>query len=463
VKLSKCLFCQESIEYLGHIVSAQGVHADPSKLEAMVKWPIPTTVKQLRGFLGLTGYYRRFIANYASIAAPLTNLLRRDSFSWSPAASAAFEALKHAMVAAPVLHLPDFSKEFVIETDASNIGLRAVLMQDGHPLAFFSKKLGPKMQAASTYIKELHAITEAVLKWRQYLLGHFFIIHTDHKSIRELLQQVIQTPDQQAYVRKLLGFQFRIEYKPGVSNRVADALSRVPAEWSKNPDCDDPSLLALVTTPTFGIIQQLHKENASDPFLLAFHQQHAKGTLVSPYSIMNGLVVHKGRYVLNAASPLCSIIISEFHDTPCGGHAGIKRTLSRVAANFFWQGMRKSVESFVASCLICQQIKYSTQVPAGLLQPLPIPEAVWEDITMDFITGLPPSHGSTVIFVVVDRLSKSAHFGALPTAFTASKVAEVFVSMVVKHHGFPRSIASDCDPIFAAIFGGNSLNSVVQS
>lgn len=124
--------------------------------------------------------------------------------------------------------------------------------------------------------------------------------------------------------------------------------------------------------------------------------------------------------MLNQASQLCSLIISEFHDTPCDGHAGIKQTLSRVPANFFWKGIRKFVEEFVVSCLICQQIKYSTQVPGGLLQSLPIPEAVWEDITMDFITGLPPSHGSTVIFVVVDRLYESHHFDALPTAFTAS-------------------------------------------
>jgi len=140
-------------------------------------------------------------------------------------ADSSFLALKAAMMASPVLRLPYFSQEFIIETDASNLGIGVVLMQEGRPIAFFSKKLGPKMCAASVYIKELHAITEAVLKWRQYLLGHYFVIRTDHKSIRELLQQVIQTPDQEVYVRKLLGFQFRIEYKSGASNKVVDALS----------------------------------------------------------------------------------------------------------------------------------------------------------------------------------------------------------------------------------------------
>ena len=145
--------------------------------------------------MGLTGYYRHFIKGYAFIAAPLTDLLRNDCFHWSSAADTAFAALKQAMSAAPVLR-PDFQLDFVIETDASNVGIRAVLMQADHPIAYFSQKLGPCMLVASTYIKELHAIAEAVHKWRQYLLGHFFIIRTDQKSIRELLQQVIQTLEQ---------------------------------------------------------------------------------------------------------------------------------------------------------------------------------------------------------------------------------------------------------------------------
>ncbi|KAE9606341.1 putative nucleotidyltransferase, Ribonuclease H [Lupinus albus] len=375
VKLSKCLFCQESIEYLGHIVSSRGVHADPSKLDAMMKWAPPTNVKQLRGFLGLTSYYRCFIAHYASIAAPLTDLLRLDSFTWSATSSTAFQALKKAMMAAPVLCLPDFTQDFIIETNASMCGIGAVLMQEGHPIAFFSKKLGPKMQIASVYIKELHAIIEAVLKWRQYLLGHFFIIRTNHKSIKELLQQVIQTPDQQVYVKKLLGFQFHIEYKPDVSNRVEDALSRVPAEWPS--DSTTPSnFMALVSIPTFCIIQQHQQENSSDPFLLEFHSCATQDTLEHPFAIVQGMVTHKGRYVLSPTFSLCKTVVSEYHDTPSGGHAGVKRTLARVAASFFWPRMRQTVTSFVADCLLCQQIKYSTQVPAGLLQPLPIPEEV---------------------------------------------------------------------------------------
>ena len=190
VKLSKCSFCSTTVDYLGHLISEGQLKADPAKIEAMVAWPTPVSVRQLRGFLVLTGYYRRFIAHYAVIAGPLTDLLKKEAFSWSQAAMDSFEALKRAMTAAPVLHLPDFSQTFVLETDASDFGIGAVLMQNGHPLAFFSKKLGPRRRSASTYHKELYAIVEAVQKWRQYLLGREFVIRSDQKSMRELLQGV---------------------------------------------------------------------------------------------------------------------------------------------------------------------------------------------------------------------------------------------------------------------------------
>ena len=182
IKLSKCLFFQATIEYLGHIVLASGVQADPQKLDAMLNWPISHSIKQLRGFLSLTGYYRRFIRGYPSLVAPLTNLLRKDAFQWNSSA-----------VTIPLKLLNNQwcklrSLSYLIETDASNVGIRAILTQHGHPIAYFSKKLGPKLRVCSTYINELHAVMEAVYKWWQYLLGHFCIIRTYHKSIKELLQ-----------------------------------------------------------------------------------------------------------------------------------------------------------------------------------------------------------------------------------------------------------------------------------
>jgi hypothetical protein len=228
LKQSKCLLAQRQLEYLGHVVSASGVCPEPSKIQAMVDWPLPTNITALRGFLGLTGFYRKFIQGYASIAAPLNSLLRKDSFVWNPEATIAFNALKLAMTTAPTLALPKFTKPFVLETDASGVAMGAVLMQDSHPIAFFSKPFCPRLQKASTYVRELHAITTAVKKWRQYLLGHKFIIYTDHQSLKELLTQVVQTPEQQIYLAKLMGYDYTIHYKTGKTNVVADALSRLP-------------------------------------------------------------------------------------------------------------------------------------------------------------------------------------------------------------------------------------------
>lgn len=154
------------MDYLGHIISEGHLRADPSKIEAMVTWPTPTSIKQLHGFLGLIGYYRRFIAGYAVIASPLTELLKKDAFEWSSTAGDSFRELKAVMTTTPVLCLPDFSKPFYVETDVSDFGVGAVLLQDNHPLAFFSKKLGPRRRVTLTYHKELYVIVEAVQKWQ---------------------------------------------------------------------------------------------------------------------------------------------------------------------------------------------------------------------------------------------------------------------------------------------------------
>ncbi|GKA13867.1 ty3-gypsy retrotransposon protein [Tanacetum coccineum] len=152
-KLSKCAFGQERTEYLGHVVTGAG-EMDPAKVIAVANWPIPTSVSQLRAFLGLTGYYRRFIKQYASIANLLTTLIQKNNFKWSHEAQSAFETLKQALQTSPVLVLPDFSKLFIVETDAIGHGIGAIISQSGHPIAFFSK-LSCKMQEASTYVREL--------------------------------------------------------------------------------------------------------------------------------------------------------------------------------------------------------------------------------------------------------------------------------------------------------------------
>lgn len=183
LKLSKCIFGATIIEYLGHFISAKGVNTDPKKIAVIRDWPVPTTQKHLRSFLGLANYYRRFIMGYSSIARPLSQLLKRDGFAWSHEAANSFSNLKTALYSTPALALPDFDKPFIVETDASNSGIGAVLMQGKHPLCFISRTLGPRHQNLSVYEKELMAVVHAVQTWHPYLSHHPFIINTDQRSL----------------------------------------------------------------------------------------------------------------------------------------------------------------------------------------------------------------------------------------------------------------------------------------
>lgn len=194
-KLSKCEFATGQIAYLGHIVSKDRVCVDPGKVEAINKWPVPSNIKNLRGFRGLTGYYCKYVFGYAQLARPLTQLLRKDAFIWTDEALTAFNALKQALSTTPTLALPNFHEQFEVRTDASGHGVGAVLSQKGQPIAYFSKQLSPTLQASSTYNRELCTVVLAVQKWRQYLLGNKFVLVTDHQPLRTILTQTVHTPD----------------------------------------------------------------------------------------------------------------------------------------------------------------------------------------------------------------------------------------------------------------------------
>lgn len=170
------------------------------------------------------------------------------------------------------------------------------------------------------------------------------------------------------------------------------------------------------------------------------------------FRVREGLLFFKGRIWVPANSALQPLLVAEFHSTPAGGHAGTQRTTARVASMFFWPELRSTVRDFVSKCVECQGVKPLNRAPYGLLQPLPIPGKIWHSVSMDFITGLPPSGGKTTVMVVVDRLSKQGHFSALGPTFTAPQVAELLVRDVIKLHGPPAQIISDRDPIFMSKF-----------
>jgi len=222
---------------------------DLAKVQAIHDWPVPHSVRAVHGFLGLAGYYRKFVHNYGTVAALLTALLKKDGFSWTAAATAAFDALKAAVTSAPVLAMLDFAKPFVVECDASSHGFGAVLVQEGHPIAFFSRPVAPRHQSLAAYERELIGLVHAVQHWRPYLWGLRFVVKTDHYSLKYLLDQRLATIPQHHWVGKLLGFDFSVEYKPGTVNAVADALSR-------RDTTKEGAVLAL-SAPLFDFIARL--------------------------------------------------------------------------------------------------------------------------------------------------------------------------------------------------------------
>nr|MDZ8005329.1 RNase H-like domain-containing protein [Nostoc sp. DedSLP05] len=441
-KRSKCTFASQSLEYLGHIISVDGVHMDPDKIIAIQEWPVPRTLKKLRGFLGLAGFYRRFVRNFSSIAHPLTDLTKKNSFMWSNEAQLAFDSLKQALSSAPVLTTPDFSSPFVIECDASGSGLGAVLTQRGRPLAFESKKLTDTEKRLSTYSKEMLAILHAIRKWRQFLFGAKFFIKTDHLSLKHLLTQGTLIEEQQKWVDQLQAYDFEIIYKKGTDNIVANALSRR----------DEPPILNNISTcqPTW--ITELRADYDKDASTIHLQHEILAGKKDSAWEVSNGLILFKGKIYLRKDSPFCQKALQYGHSSTSAGHIGFTKTYRKISSTFFWPKMKQQIEQYVRECDICQRNKVESVPSPGLLHPHSIPNQKWEVISMDFITGLPRSEGKDAVFVVVDKLTKYAHFIPLTTKFSAPAIAELFFSNVYKLHGIPHSIICDRDPKFLSNF-----------
>ncbi|WVZ74595.1 hypothetical protein U9M48_022759 [Paspalum notatum var. saurae] len=324
---------------------------------------------------------------------------------------------------------PTSAKE--IETDASDLGIGAVLQQAGHPIAFVSKALGVKNQALSTYEKECLAILMAVDHWRSYLQTSEFILKTDQRSLTHLEDQRLVTPWQQRAMTNLMGLQFKICYKKGTDNRVADALSRLP------PSSVVETYAISVLQPSWlqQVIEAYPKYPVTNKLLAAL----AISSPLGHYELVAGLIRYKGKIV-------------SLHATPVGGHSGTVATYHRIKKLFRWTGMKKFINQRVAECTVCQQAKAERVKYPGLLQPLPVPDSAWKIITMDFIEGLPVSDHADTILVVVDKFSKYSHFIPLKHPFIALTVAKKFMDHVFKLHGFPLAIISDRDRIFTSAF-----------
>jgi hypothetical protein len=440
LKQSKCEFGRSSVAYLGHVILAEGVAMDKFKVQAVLDWPVPKSVKVVRGFLGLAGYYRRFIRNFSTIAAPLTALLKKEGFRWNDDADRAFRTLQQALTSAPVLQLPAFDRDFIVECDTSGSGVGAVLHQGAGPLAFFSRPIAPRHAKLAAYERELIGLVQVVRHWRPYLWGRRFVIRTEHRSLHFLLDQRLTTIPQHQWASKLLGFDFVVEYKPGALNVVADALSRR----------DESSAEAMaLSAPHFALFDDLRHEINGNVELSQLRDAIRGGAKAAAWSVVDGLILFISRVYISSASVSRPAILQLVHGA---GHEGVHKTLHRFRADFHTPNDRMVIQDFVRTCTVCQGNKGEHLQPGGLLQPLEVPTTVWADVAMDFVEALPKVNGKTVILTVVDRFSKAAHFIPLSHPYTATTVARVFFSKIVRLHGIPSSIVSDRDPVFTSSF-----------
>ncbi|KAA3477082.1 DNA/RNA polymerases superfamily protein [Gossypium australe] len=433
VKFSKCEFWLREVTFLGHVVSADGIRVDPRKIEAVLDWKPPKSVVEIRSFLGLAGYYRRFVEGFSLIAAPLTKLLRKGvPFVWSDKQQESFKMLKRILTKAPVLIQPEVGKEFVMYCDTSHTG---------KVVANASRQLRSHEVNYPTHDLELAA--------RHYLYGEKSIIYTDHKSLRYLLTQKELNLKQRMWVELLKNYDCSIEYHPGKANVVADVLSRkvisdLRAMFANLSLYDDGSLLAeLQVKPIW--MAQVREKQVLDEVLSARLLQVQNGE-VEDYSLNSDWVLcFRKRACMPRDVRLRQTILQEAHSSPYAMHPGGSKMYQDLREQFWWPGLKREVTEFVSKCLTCQQVKAEHQLPSGLLQPVKIPQWKWKRFTMDFFSGLPlmPTKKDSV-WVIMDRLTKSAHF--IP------KLAKLYVAEIVRLHGVPVSFISDRDPRFTSRF-----------
>jgi hypothetical protein len=422
-KLRKCSFYQKQIHYLGHIISKDGIVVDPEKIEAIREWSVPKNVTEVRSFMGLAGYYRRFIAGFSRIAHPITSLQRKEKkFQWTEECERSFQRLKQLLTSAPILRIADPNEDFVVCIDACKEGLGGVLNQNGFVICYESRKLKEHEKNYATHDLELAAIVHALKKWRHYLMGRRFELRTDHNGLRYLFDQPTLNARQSRWLEFLCEYDFDIKHIKGKENKVVDALSRRVHELHA-------TTISMYQTDIKSRILEAANADLQYMELVAKLQQGEMPQKVEDYKLgVDGTLLYKNRVYVPNVQELKLMILKEMHNVPYVGHPGYQKTVAAVKSHYFWPGMKKEIVEYITRCMECQKVKAEHRHPAGLLQPLPIPEWKWEVVTMDFITGLPRTgkqHDS--IMVVVDKLTKAAHFIPLKTTHKEANVVDIFM------------------------------------
>jgi hypothetical protein len=333
LKRSKCLFGAMSVAYLGHVISADGVTMDANKVAAVAAWPPPRSAGGLRGFLGLAGYYRKFIREFGLITAPLTCLLQRDAFDWDTEAVEAFQALKRALTTRPMLQMSNFDKLFMVDCDTLGVGFGAVLHQGAGPLAFFSRPFVARHLKLAAYERELIGLVQAVRHWRPYLWGRHFLIRTDHYSLKFILDQRLSTVPQHQWISKLFGFNFTVEYRPDRLNTVANALSR--RDTKREAEGTEGAAACALSGPSFAFLNDVRCATREAEDAQHLLQQPADGALAASWCLDGGLLLHGGRIFIPDHGDLRHQVLLLAHSA---SHEGVQKTLHRLRTDFYIPG-----------------------------------------------------------------------------------------------------------------------------
>ncbi|XP_058041925.1 uncharacterized protein LOC131199783 [Ahaetulla prasina] len=391
-KLSKCDFHQTKIDYLGYRISADGLEMDPGKVKAVLEWAPPRTRKQLQSFLGFANFYRQFIPSFAQIALPITNLLKTKGdtkpkpslpLEWTMECQAAFEKLKRLFAAEPILKHPDMDVPFVIQADASDVAVGAVLLQnnvDGklQPCAFTSRKLTETERRWAIWEKEAFAVHWALRTWRQFLEGsnHPFEVWTDHKNLEALKTPRKLSPKQARWAQYFNRFNFTLHYIPGGKNFLADALSRLPQYNCTRSDVVQPILpVQQLAAPAITRSHSKAKPSFPDELTKSFKEALNSDDWYLAHShectLCDGLAwIGMKLYV---PLSLRETILQRCHDAKMAGHFGFVKTLHLLKRQFWWPSLKKDIQAYVASCPVCASSKRPPGKPPGLLQTVARP------------------------------------------------------------------------------------------
>lgn len=446
INIEKSKFCMRSIKYLGHIVGNGQIKPDPGRVQCICEFPQPRTVKQIRRFLGMAGWYQRYIKNFSAIAAPITDLLKNsDRFLWTKDANEAFEKLKSSLTTAPVLTHPDFNERFYIQCDASMTGVGGVLFQlkqgEEHPIAFMSRKLNAAQRNYSVTELECLAAVLCIKQFRCYVEGMPFTVITDHASLKWLMSQKDLSGRLARWSLKLQSFDFNIEHRKGTANVIPDTLSRALVD----------EIHPAVSQP----IDLTDKEFDGDEYkrLRAEVESHKKE--LPDIELRNRIIYKRMLQSSDQDGETCPAwrvwipeglrckTIQEAHNPPSAAHGGIDKTLNLVRRFYNWPGMAKDVRDFVAACSLCKETKATNQTLRPLMGNSNIAERPFQHIYADLLGPYPRSKsGNTIILIVLDQLTKFVWLKPLRRA-TTNAIVTYIESDIFHFVGAPETILTD--------------------